>query len=74
MIKIDERYILQAYSDMSHVHGYIDGVREQVERFCEHTHCHENLLEYVLNSYKYMQDWLESGMKELEIFVKDDEE
>ncbi len=74
MIKIDERYILQAYSDMSHVHGYIDSVREQVERFYKNTSCNKDVLEYVLNSYKYMQDWLESGMKELEIFVKDDEE
>ncbi len=74
MIKIDEQRILSAYTAMNHVHGYIDGVREQVENFCEHARCHENLLEYVLNSYKYMQDWLESGIRELEDFAREDDE
>ncbi len=74
MIKIDEQRILGAYTAMNHVHGYIDGVREQVKSFCKHARCREDLLEYVLNSYKYMQEWLESGIKDLEDFVKEDDE
>lgn len=74
MIKTDEQHILGAYSAMNHVCRYIDGARKQTERFCEDTHCNKHMLEYVINSYKYMQDWLESGISELKTFTKDDKE
>ncbi len=74
MIKIDEQRILSAYTAMNHVHGYIDGVRDQLESLCENVNCNKDVFIYVLKSYKYMQDWLESGIKELEGFAKEDEE
>jgi hypothetical protein len=74
MKEIPEDRLTGAYTSMKHTHEYITGVKEQLTRYAEHVHVDEHILDYVMNAFKYMQDWLEEGIKELEPFVGDDKD
>ncbi len=70
MNEVDTK-MLDAYVAMKHIKGYITGVKEQVEHMLEYVRCDENLAKYIINSYKYTLDWIQSGIDDMKYIVGD---